>query len=70
MKNIMMEWYKTQQRTALASAITETKQPKPALMMQLEPRIMFDGAAVATAVDIVHNDVAVTKDAALSLIHI
>ena len=68
MKNIVAEWFKTKQRATLAAAITDSRQPKakPALMMQLEPRIMFDGAAVATAIDIVHNDVAVTKDVAVA----
>ncbi len=51
MTNMMMEWFKSKQRSPLATAIGDIKQPKqkPALMMQLEPRIMFDGAAVATA---------------------
>src|SRR3954468_755842 len=58
MKNIVTEWLKTKQRAALARAITETTSPKlkPALMMQLEPRIMFDGAAAATAVEVAHAD--------------
>jgi len=68
MKNIVAEWLKNKQRTDLAAAITNSQQPKikSALMMQLEPRIMFDGAAVATAVDIAHHDVAEAKDVAVA----
>ena len=50
----------------LASAINDHWQPKPRrLMLALEPRIMFDGAAVETAVDTAFDPGSLVRDNAV-----
>jgi len=57
MTNMMIEWFKKRQRANVPTSPTTLVRPKTsaALMIPLEPRIMFDGAAVATAADTAHT---------------
>ncbi|HVK55087.1 MAG TPA: DUF4347 domain-containing protein, partial [Burkholderiales bacterium] len=45
----MREWLKHRRGAAASATPVKTNRTKSTLMMQLEPRIMFDGAAIVTA---------------------